>query len=87
MTNFDFIFISLGEFLLWLKLRESVVDECIFLPFVRCLLHRKKKNILLLLFTNAEPHATSAWRGEMQCRAPRQGENGSLFLIGLGVSV
>lgn len=40
---------------------------------------KEKKNILLLLFTNAEPHATSAWRGEMQCRAPRQGENGSRF--------
>lgn len=51
MTNFDFIFISLGEFLLWLKLREFVVDECIFLPFVRCLLHRKKKKTFYFCFS------------------------------------
>lgn len=53
-----------------------------FLAICSMFVAQKEKNILLLLFTNAEPHATSAWRGEMQCRAPRQGENGSRFSDG-----
>lgn len=88
MTNFVFVFISLGEFLLWFYVQS--------LCFMHLLQKTKNENetietttaiILLLLFTNACMQPTSVWlacsvtRYSAQREKQHLGKSKSAFLL------